>query len=344
MYPYLTPHGLIMKLNNEHTESRRHVQDDLDFWDWYVRRLTRDERYRRDVVAPEVLLEAAQRHRRPLQRPRPPARIRAGLHQEARMLYFVSPEATFRMVQDVYLRSRRNEDAIDMFAEFLKIDPNNERAAEFYRYLLKIQKNENRIQEIAAQVEPGKPPSSSQLLEMAGCYAELGSDPMAARCIDSAMSDPALSYAQATNALFLATASSSFPVAAKAADAALRLAGDSPDAELVLLAAKAYGASGQHAKMAPPLARLLKTDPSRWEAWFYLGAFYMARNDIDRAGEAFSRAVREGGEAAATDLLQKDPVIREAYMAFVNARSTMKPRPHAPNATGLPGSPGDPLR
>jgi tetratricopeptide (TPR) repeat protein len=344
MYPYFTPHGLILKLNPEPCEfTSRHQRDDLDFWDWYTRRLIYSKNFRRDVVAQKSFSKLRSAIAGCYT-------FRNKIHEaeqaftEARMLYCVSPEATFRMVQDVYLRSRRNEDAIDMFAEFLKIDPNNERAAEFYRYLLKIQKNENRIQEIAAQVEPGKPPSSSQLLEMAGCYAELGSDPMAARCIDSAMSDPALSYAQATNALFLATASSSFPVAAKAADAALRLAGDSPDAELVLLAAKAYGASGQHAKMAPPRARLLKTDPSRWEAWFYLGAFYMARNDIDRAGEAFSRAVREGGEAAATDLLQKDPVIREAYMAFVNARSTMKPRPHAPNATGLPGSPGDPLR
>lgn len=52
MYPYLTPHGLIMKINNEKTDvTEAMIKNDREFWDWYVERLTGDEKFLRDVVA-----------------------------------------------------------------------------------------------------------------------------------------------------------------------------------------------------------------------------------------------------------------------------------------------------
>ena len=52
MYPYLTPHGLIMKINPErHALNGAIVRNDMEFWDWYQRRLLRDPAFRRDFPA-----------------------------------------------------------------------------------------------------------------------------------------------------------------------------------------------------------------------------------------------------------------------------------------------------
>ena len=52
MYDYLTPHGLIMKINADaHSMNDEIVRNDMDFWDWYTRRLLRDPAFRRDFAA-----------------------------------------------------------------------------------------------------------------------------------------------------------------------------------------------------------------------------------------------------------------------------------------------------
>jgi hypothetical protein len=52
MYPYLTPHGLIMKINNKPTPLTKEViENDTKFWGWYVDRLINDDKFIRDIVA-----------------------------------------------------------------------------------------------------------------------------------------------------------------------------------------------------------------------------------------------------------------------------------------------------
>ena len=52
MYDYLTPHGLIMKLNSDSNSiNDAIVRNDMEFWDWYTRRLLRDPAFRRDFAA-----------------------------------------------------------------------------------------------------------------------------------------------------------------------------------------------------------------------------------------------------------------------------------------------------
>ncbi|MBP5285289.1 MAG: DUF2723 domain-containing protein, partial [Kiritimatiellae bacterium] len=51
MYPYLSPHGLIMKINaDEKPYDPQTAAKDRDFWDWYTRRLLKDPMYRRDFA------------------------------------------------------------------------------------------------------------------------------------------------------------------------------------------------------------------------------------------------------------------------------------------------------
>ncbi|MBN2703196.1 MAG: DUF2723 domain-containing protein [Pontiellaceae bacterium] len=52
MYPYLSPNGLIMKINNEPTLlSQEMIDNDMAFWDWYAERLTSDEKFTKDIPA-----------------------------------------------------------------------------------------------------------------------------------------------------------------------------------------------------------------------------------------------------------------------------------------------------
>jgi hypothetical protein len=52
MYPYLTPHGLILKLNNQKTPlTQEMIKNDHDFWTWYVNRLVNDSLFQGDICA-----------------------------------------------------------------------------------------------------------------------------------------------------------------------------------------------------------------------------------------------------------------------------------------------------
>ena len=52
MDDFLSPHGLIMKINKDRTPyDRKTAEKDREFWDWYVRRLIGDPAFRRDFAA-----------------------------------------------------------------------------------------------------------------------------------------------------------------------------------------------------------------------------------------------------------------------------------------------------
>ncbi|MGI5869799.1 MAG: DUF2723 domain-containing protein [Kiritimatiellia bacterium] len=125
MYPHLTPHGLIMKINDEPVNySPQTVRDDMDFWDWYARRLLSHPKYPRDFVARKTFsklrgaIAGTYSQRRMLEQ------AERGF-QEARMLYVYSPEATLRLIQEVLLPQRRVDESLQILALLQGLDPNN---------------------------------------------------------------------------------------------------------------------------------------------------------------------------------------------------------------------------
>ncbi len=173
MYPYLTPHGLIMKINAEQLPQLppEIVKDDLDFWAWYVRRLTADQRFLRDVVARKsfsklrsaiaglyvfrnLFVEAEQAFR------------------EALELYPLSPEANFRLA-DLYLRQGRAHDAILLMEAFYEQDPGNDRILPFIGEVRhRVDLNRQR-QELEQALQSGSA-EIRQALELAEIYHQLG--------------------------------------------------------------------------------------------------------------------------------------------------------------------------
>ena len=175
MYPYLTPHGLIMKINKDPNQLNADiVKNDMEFWDWYQRRLLRDPAFRRDFPAQKSFSKLR-------------AAI-AGLYshggiysmadqafREAVLLYPASPEATFRYIQEVLMPLRRWDAIKDLLDYTDRVDPNNTRTTQLRRYVQKLQ-------DVSAQIDKLKekaaksPLNARDTITLAQCYHSIGQD------------------------------------------------------------------------------------------------------------------------------------------------------------------------
>ena len=157
MYPYLSPHGLIMKINKDATPyDAKTAAKDQDFWDWYARRLMKDPMYRRDFAAQKSFskLRAAIAGLYGYQGRYDEA---AQAFREACLLYPASPEAAFRYVQECLvpvplrrwdrsfgLRDFRWDVALELMDYTDTIDPRNKRTTPMRDFV-------KRIRDLAAQ-------------------------------------------------------------------------------------------------------------------------------------------------------------------------------------------------
>lgn len=173
MYPYLSPHGLILKLNADETayDAKRAAQD-RDFWDWYLRRLLDDPMYRRDFAGQKSFskLRAAiaglynKQHR---------YREGAQAFREAVILYPASPEATFRYAQECLLPIRRYDVALELMDYTDQIDPNNRRTKSLRGYVKRIRVVQELLEKLEAQ-RAKAPLSTDETYTLATCYYEIG--------------------------------------------------------------------------------------------------------------------------------------------------------------------------
>ena len=150
MYPYLSPHGLIMKLNADRTPyDPKTTAKDRDFWDWYTRRLLSDPMFRRDFAGQKSF-----------------SKLRAAIaglyskqgryadavqaYREACLLYPASPEASFRYAQEILLPSRRWDSILELMDYTDHLDPNNKRTANLRNYV-------GSLRSLLAQIEALEP-------------------------------------------------------------------------------------------------------------------------------------------------------------------------------------------
>jgi tetratricopeptide (TPR) repeat protein len=155
MYPYLTPHGLILKLNNEPTPlTAEIIKNDRDFWDWYVKRLVNDEKFVRDVVARKTF-----------------SKLRcaiAGLYaargemaeaeyafKQAVELYPLSPEAVFRLAE-LYLRQQRMADAREAVAYLAAEDIHNDSVRDLLTHIDRVDQMFRRKAELEQSLQSGQ--------------------------------------------------------------------------------------------------------------------------------------------------------------------------------------------
>ncbi len=145
MYPYLIPHGLIMQINHETMPklTGEMITNDIEFWDWYVQRLTSREDFRRDVAARKsfsklrsalaglYFFRLTRGHN-----PDPTHAERA--YRDAMLFYPLSPEANFRLA-DLYMKSGRTDRAKRIMQVLHELDPGSDKPLGF---LLQIERSQ----------------------------------------------------------------------------------------------------------------------------------------------------------------------------------------------------------
>ena len=73
--------------------------------------------------------------------------------KEAYILYPLSPEANFRLVQEVYLRIGKFSDAQNLISDFCEMDPGNDRAKAFAGNINNIVRSSKKISTLRRRLE-----------------------------------------------------------------------------------------------------------------------------------------------------------------------------------------------
>ncbi|OGV84753.1 MAG: hypothetical protein A2340_04340 [Lentisphaerae bacterium RIFOXYB12_FULL_60_10] len=297
MYPYLEPHGLIMKINREPFQfTQEMANNDRDFWDWYTRRLTADERFRRDVVARKSF-----------------SKLRSalgGLYTfrnrlddaeqafiEARLLYPLSPEANFRMVQEVYLRQGRLDQSERLMKEFGEQDPANVKIFEFLGQLQGFRRMDERMRELEALI-PGNKLDINGAVELAEIYLQAGQAQRFQEIAMNVMGDTNLPSVYHFRMAQLLDRAGQMASAVQALDACIdRIPPDAPH-EIFIDMARIYAKAQRYDRMAVALKQYLRRVPTDWKAWMDLSAIQLASQQTAEASRSLEQAIRCGGQEA----------------------------------------------
>jgi tetratricopeptide (TPR) repeat protein len=199
MYPYLSPHGLIMKINAARTPySAATAAKDRDFWDWYVRRLLKDPMYRRDFAGQKSFskLRAALAGLYLNQGRRGEA---AQAYREACLLYPASPEATFRYAQEVLFPVGAWDQVLELMDYTDRLDPKNRRTAPLRNYVTRLRHFNGEISRLEAK-RRAQTITREELVMLASDYYAVGrvsesADIFASRLADATSPDELLTIA-----------------------------------------------------------------------------------------------------------------------------------------------------
>jgi tetratricopeptide (TPR) repeat protein len=182
MYPYLSPHGLIMKLNAEFVPyDAATASKDRDFWDWYTRRLLDDPMYRRDFAGQKSFsklrtaiagLYARQGRMRDA----------ANAYREAVLLYPVSPEATFRYAQESLLPFSKFDIVLELMDYIDSVDPKNKRTSSMRSHIKMIEEVENTLTALEPKYMRGEI-SDTERLRLSTVYYRIGKTKQSAQVI-----------------------------------------------------------------------------------------------------------------------------------------------------------------
>ncbi|HPF98601.1 MAG TPA: DUF2723 domain-containing protein [Kiritimatiellia bacterium] len=268
MYPYLEPHGLIMKINNEQLSSLtpEMVNNDRKFWDWYTKYLMDNPKFLRDVVARKTFskLRGAIAGIYAFRRMFPEAEY---AFVQAIELYPLSPEANFRLA-DVYMQQRKFTQARELIERFLKEDPGNDKVEGFLNQIRETENADGRRQELEQKFSSGQA-DLNVALELADLYRKLAMDGPFQGLTTSILND--------TNV----------------------------PANVYLAVAKLFADAKRGDLLINALQRYLAREPANPRVWIDLAAIQAGMQKPDDAIQSISRAVEIGGEPA-RDMVRKD--------------------------------------
>ncbi len=314
MYPYLSPHGLIMKINKDQNPlNSQIIRNDMEFWDWYYRRLLRDPAFRRDFPAQKSFSKLR-------------AAI-AGLYadrglmqqadvafREACLLYPASPEATFRYIQESLVKHGRWNTIFDLLDYTDRVDPNNTRTRDMRGYMTRLR---GVLDEIARLQGKGDA-SANELMQLAQLQASVGQNGSAVRSLRNAMTkagkDPSFDI--------LYTASHLYRQCGQRGEAArlMRQAlpkipnGIGPNIKREM--ASIFSEGGMHAEAESSLNDYLRTAGNDVDAWMQMAIIKDALGKVNDAHNAIRQAYQINANAAAERLRSSEDLQRIAAPLF----------------------------
>jgi tetratricopeptide (TPR) repeat protein len=174
MYPYLTPNGIMLKLNKDPLPGLPPdvVENDQRFWGWYTHWLLDQSEFRRDICARKSF-----------------SKLRsaiAGIYDYRRMyeeaetafrqsidLYPLSPEANFRLAQ-MYMNMQRFDDAERIIRDFTAADPKNDSARGFLGQIENTKRMIDRRRAIEQKQQESGVLSADEALELVSIYRASG--------------------------------------------------------------------------------------------------------------------------------------------------------------------------
>ena len=278
MYPYLSPHGLIMKINKDQTPyDAKTAQKDKDFWDWYVRRLTGDPMYRRDFAGQKSFskLRAALAGLYSNQGRRADA---AQAFREACLLYPASPESTFRYAQDILMPQMKWDTVLELmdYTDSERIDPNNQRSRRLRSHVLGLREAFAQIN-VLAEKRKKEGLTRSETYYLAQAYSSLGRRMEAAQLVRGFI------------------------------DSATQLD------ELEVLTSLVYDAGlwADAEKVTLKLLTRYQKDPKAGEAWLRLAKIQKNTNRGPEALSSVRQALRVMGDKDFINKIQSDPELGE---------------------------------
>jgi tetratricopeptide (TPR) repeat protein len=327
MYPYLTPHGLIMKINADKTPLKRDLAlHDLDFWDWYVRRFHSNPKFLRDIVARKSFSKLRSAIGG-LYANRGQLAHAEQAFQEARILYSLSPEANFRLVQEVLLRQSRFAECHQLMEEFQKADPGNRRVPQFLEHLRKLKTLNEEIIKLEKKRRNNSLDASSAL-RLAELYRSAQQTGRFLQIVQSVLKTKDLPPQFAYQAATMLHKAKKYEEMTKALEKCEAVLPANTPPELFLNMARMYADASNMPKMAGSLQQYLKRKPDDWKAWLDLAYVYLVAKQKNAAGQALARAKQIGG-AEAEAIIAKDK-------RFAPLRQDTVPQPGRP-FRALPG-------
>ena len=309
MYPYLTPHGIILKLNRDRLPGLdpELVKNDHAFWEWYTQWLLDQPEFRRDICARKSF-----------------SKLRsaiAGIYDYRRMydeaeyafkqsidLYPLSPEANFRLAQ-MYMNMQRFEEAETLIRSFQEQDPKNESAKGFLNQIEGHRRMVDRRREIEKKQQDSGVLTPDEALELVSIYRASGMQSAYQNLATRLVSDPG------------------FPP------------------QHLLAVAGMFAQDQRVDALVFTLERYTQKEGGNLDVWLDLAAAYAFLGRANEAVQASRRAIELGGDRARDAILRDgrfQPLASNPeFRALFPRQAGRSAMPQAPQwQGGLPNLPG----
>ncbi len=216
---------------------------------------------------------------------------------QARTLYPLSPEANFRLTQEVLLRQRRIDDARAIIGDFHERDPHNMKTPGFLNHLDSLNTLNARIRELQGLAPKGQL-DFAKATELAQLYLKGGLRSNFQQLLDSLCKSQGLPAPYRFQLAQLYQQGGFVnEMIAQLDQCADKMPADTP-ANVYLSIARMYATASQTTKTMTVLEKYLAKAPNDWKAWIDMAVMQLNTGNKTGALRSVEVALAKGGQEA----------------------------------------------